>query len=63
MAVGNRWFRWLCQQRGLDPIQAFRDYLVAFDAPRNIGELNIEARLRAGFELAELDALRQYAAS
>ncbi|GAB3246637.1 ferritin-like domain-containing protein [Chitinimonas naiadis] len=62
VAVGNRWFRWLCQQRGLDPVQTFRDYLVAFDAPRNIGELNVEARLRAGFELAELDALRQYAA-
>lgn len=61
VAVGNRWFRWLCTQRGLEPVSTFRHYLHAYDAPRNIGELNVEARLRAGFEEAELEALRRYA--
>jgi uncharacterized ferritin-like protein (DUF455 family) len=59
--VGNRWFRWLCTERGLDPLVAFREHLHAFDAPRHIGELNVEARLRAGFEADELDVLRQFA--
>jgi uncharacterized ferritin-like protein (DUF455 family) len=63
VAVGNRWFRWLCSERGLDPIQAFRDHLHAFDAPRQVGELNLEARLRAGFVTEELDVLRAYARS
>jgi uncharacterized ferritin-like protein (DUF455 family) len=59
--VGNRWFRWLCAERGLDPLVVFRHQLRQFNAPRQIGELNVEARLRAGFELAELDVLRDYA--
>jgi uncharacterized ferritin-like protein (DUF455 family) len=62
VVVGNRWFRWLCAQRGLDPLATFRDQLRRFNAPRQIGELNVEARLRAGFEPAELDVLRDYAA-
>jgi len=61
VAIGNRWFRWACAQRGLDPIATFRQYLEAFDISRSIGELNVEARLRAGFEMAELDALLDYA--
>lgn len=63
VAVGNRWFRWLCAERGLDPLIAFRDLLRTFNAPRQAGELNVEARLRAGFEPAELEALRDYAAA
>lgn len=62
VAVGNRWFRWLCAERGLNPLNTFRDYLRRFDAPRQIGELNVEARLRAGFEMDELAVLRDYAA-
>ncbi|QDQ25782.1 ferritin-like domain-containing protein [Chitinimonas arctica] len=63
VAVGNRWFRWLCAERGLDPAETFRDHLVKFEVSRNIGELNIEARLQAGFELDELAVLQAYALS
>ncbi|WP_374349438.1 ferritin-like domain-containing protein [Chitinimonas sp.] len=61
VAVGNHWFRWLCSERQLEPIATFRQMLGAFDAPRQLGELNTEARLRAGFELAELVVLQDYA--
>ncbi|WP_269533872.1 ferritin-like domain-containing protein [Chitinimonas sp. BJYL2] len=60
VAVGNRWFRHLCHERNLDPVAEFRRLLRRYRAPRQIGELNIEARLRAGFETSELDALRDY---
>ena len=61
VAVGNRWFRWLCIVRGVSPQETFRQYLHQFDAPRHIGELNVAARLRAGFEPEELDILRAFA--
>ncbi|MBV1776491.1 ferritin-like domain-containing protein [Burkholderiaceae bacterium DAT-1] len=57
VTVGNRWFRYLCAERGLDPIVAFRERLRDFDAPRHPGVMNVEARLKAGFEQAELDIL------
>lgn len=60
VAVGNRWFRHLCAERGLAPVPAFRRLLAEYGAPRNIGELNVEARLRAGFEPAELAALHDH---
>ncbi|WP_374538603.1 ferritin-like domain-containing protein [Chitinimonas taiwanensis] len=63
VAVGNRWFRHLCTERGLDPVLTFRQLLPRFKAPRQIGTLNEEARRRAGFQDAELDALRDYAAN
>lgn len=61
VAVGNRWFRHLCAERGLDPLTTFRQLLPAYRAPRQIGTLNEAARLQAGFEAAELAALRDYA--
>ncbi|PHV09845.1 ferritin-like domain-containing protein [Chitinimonas sp. BJB300] len=63
VAVGNHWFRYCCAERSLDPVQVFRELLTTYRAPRQIGEINIEARLRAGFEDAELAALQDYAAN
>ncbi|MGQ5523577.1 ferritin-like domain-containing protein [Chitinimonas sp. PSY-7] len=61
VAVGNHWFRFCCAERNLDPVQTFRELLTTHRAPRQIGELNIEARLRAGFQEEELVALQDYA--
>ena len=57
VAIGNRWYRWSCKARGLDPIAAFETIARDRGAPRLRGPFNIEARLAAGFEEAELRAL------
>jgi uncharacterized ferritin-like protein (DUF455 family) len=57
VAIGDRWFRHLCAQRGLDPEPTYRKLLVEYDAPRLRPPLNIEARLAAGFSAEELKTL------
>lgn len=61
VAIGNRWYGWLCSQRGLDPSATFRQLLAEYDAPPLRPPFNIEARRRAGFgedELAWLASLQ-----
>ena len=62
VAVGNRWFRFLCDRRGLDPLAAYREAARRCGAPRLRGPLNVEARLQAGFTAEEIDELRDPAA-
>jgi uncharacterized ferritin-like protein (DUF455 family) len=60
VAIGNRWFGWLCEQRGLEPIATYAALAVQYKAPQLRGPFNLEARRAAGFselELAELAAL------
>ena len=57
VAVGNRWYRRLCAQRGLDPLATYAQLAHAHGAPRPRGPFNLEARRAAGFDQAELDAL------
>jgi uncharacterized ferritin-like protein (DUF455 family) len=53
VAVGDRWFRWLCASRGVEPESTFASLLaeagVVIRPP-----LNVEARRAAGFSEAEL---------
>jgi uncharacterized ferritin-like protein (DUF455 family) len=58
VAIGNRWFHWLCAQRGLDPIAADAEIAARHRAPRPRGPLNLAARRAAGFSPAELEALQ-----
>lgn len=57
VAVGNHWFRFLCQQRGLEPLSQFRALARAHGAPRLKPPFNLEARRQAGFRAEELAAL------
>ncbi len=57
--VGNRWFRHLCDQRGLEPQTHFKALARAHGAPRLKPPFNLAARRRAGFAEAELSALDQ----
>jgi uncharacterized ferritin-like protein (DUF455 family) len=57
VAAGNHWYRWLCAQRGLDPIATYEELAVRYGAPRLRGPFNLEARRAAGFAEAELEAL------
>ncbi|WP_418320639.1 ferritin-like domain-containing protein [Piscinibacter sakaiensis] len=57
VAIGNRWYRRLCAERGLDPVATYAELARQFQAPRPRGPFNLEARRAAGFEQSELDAL------
>lgn len=58
VAIGNRWFGYLCQQRQLDPIQCFAQLAQQFKAPVLRAPFNVAARLAAGFSQDELDAMK-----
>lgn len=57
VAIGNRWYRFVCQQRAMDPVQTYATLAQLHGAPRLRGPFNVDARRAAGFEQAELDAL------
>jgi uncharacterized ferritin-like protein (DUF455 family) len=57
VAVGNHWFRALCQQRGLDPIAHYTALCQQYDAPKLRPPFNEAARLAAGFTQDEIDWL------
>ena len=57
VAIGNHWYRYLCSQRGLDPVAHYAVLAKQYDAPRVKGPLNLDARRKAGFEEAELALL------
>ncbi|WP_321814513.1 MULTISPECIES: ferritin-like domain-containing protein [unclassified Paraburkholderia] len=55
--IGNHWFRQLCDERGLDPHEAWLTLAARYHAPRMRGPFNVEARRSAGFDEDELNAL------
>ena len=59
VAIGNHWYRWLCQRDGLDPVVAYEDLAHTYHAPVLRGPFNVEARLAAGFTAIEVAALHR----
>ena len=59
VALGNHWYRWLCVERGLDPVKTFTDLAIQYRAPVLKGPFNVEARRAAGFVDDELAKLGQ----
>ena len=57
VAIGNHWYRYLCTRRGLDPIAHYAVLAAQYNAPRIKGPLNLDARLKAGFDAVELALL------
>ena len=57
VAIGNYWYRWLCQQGGHDPVAHYRVLAQRFDAPTPKPPFNLQARLQAGFTDEELAIL------
>ena len=60
VAAGTRWFRFLCKERGLDPLPTYFQLLETHMTGEVRGPFNLEARRIAGFapeELARLAAL------
>jgi len=59
VAIGSKWFRYLCRQRGLAPEATFRSLLAEYYAGGLRGPFNHGARLEAGFSESELEALER----
>jgi uncharacterized ferritin-like protein (DUF455 family) len=57
VAAGNRWYRYVCETKGLDPISTYRQLIQQYDAPKLKSPYNLQARRLAGFEKEELTYL------
>jgi len=54
VAIGNHWYRWLCEREGLDPVAHYGALVDRYEAPRLYPPFNEAARKRAGFSDEEL---------
>jgi uncharacterized ferritin-like protein (DUF455 family) len=57
VAIGNRWYRWLCEREGVDPVDHYKVLAERYDAPRLYPPFNDSARRKAGFTDIELARL------
>jgi len=58
VAIGNRWYRHVCAERGCDPLATYAQLSERHNAPLLRGPFNLEARRAAGFDEEELAALK-----
>ncbi len=59
VAIGNRWYRWLCERESKDPVKLYAELAQRHKAPQPRGPFNLDARRAAGFsdeEIAVLEA-------
>ena len=56
---GSRWFRYLCEQRGIDPVQTFEELVAQYMKGGVRGPFNTVDRQRAGFSREEMAALER----
>ena len=59
VAIGNHWYRWLCERAGQDPETLYGTLVQRYEAPRLKPPFNESARRSAGFSDAELRWLQQ----
>jgi uncharacterized ferritin-like protein (DUF455 family) len=59
VAIGDRWFRHFCAERGLEAEATWRELILTSDVPKPRGPFNQAARLAAGFSPAELAGLER----
>lgn len=57
VAIGNRWYRWLCERAGVEPVATAERLALEHEAPRLRPPFNLAARRSAGFSEAELESL------
>jgi uncharacterized ferritin-like protein (DUF455 family) len=57
VAIGNHWYRWLCEKHRLDPVAHFRQLAKQHAAPQVRAPINEEARRLAGFTDEEIHSL------
>lgn len=54
VAIGNRWYGWLCARQGIEPLAHYRHLARQHAAPRLKPPFNEDARQRAGFTAEEI---------
>ena len=54
VAIGNHWYRWLCERDGLEPVAHYAVLTGRYKAPKLKPPFNEPARLRAGFTRDEI---------
>ncbi len=57
VALGSKWFKWLCEQRKLDAETTYQNVLLRYYTKKGgslKGNFNVEMRLKAGFSKSEL---------
>ena len=59
VAIGNHWYRRLCEQQGLDPEPLYLELTKRYEAPRLRPPFNERARRAAGFTATEIAWLQQ----
>ena len=57
VAAGSHWFRWHCEQAGIEPHAKFRALLHEYATGVLHKPFNVEARRQAGFDIEELEGL------
>ncbi|MDF9391244.1 MULTISPECIES: ferritin-like domain-containing protein [Methylococcus] len=57
VALGSRWFQWICAQRGIDPEVEYFTLVERHLRGQARGPFNLELRRRAGFSDRELERL------
>ena len=55
--AGNYWYRWLCTQRGLDPVSTYAELERRYNPPPIRAPFNLSARRQAGFTEEEIASL------
>jgi len=58
VAIGNHWYRWLCERQGLDPVALYPELTRRHEAPRMRPPFNDQARREAGFTEIEMEWLQ-----
>ena len=57
VAIGNRWYHWLCHEKGLNPMEFAAHVGREHGAPTPKPPFNYPARRQAGFTACEIEAL------
>jgi len=63
VAIGSHWFKYLCEQRGLDAEQTFCQLILQHFSGQIAGPFDYEVRQQAGFSAAEINALESLGSS
>jgi uncharacterized ferritin-like protein (DUF455 family) len=58
VAIGNRWYRWLCERDGHDPVAHYAELALRYEAPKPRPPFNWPAREAAGFTADEMARLQ-----
>ena len=58
VSIGSRWFNHACKQENLEPEETFQQLLNEYMSGELRGPFEVEARKKAGFSSAELEALQ-----